>query len=130
MSLDVMRQLANQIRIEEGKKEKLKEATKVIDSNLKVLKYSLVKELEKANLQKIDIPESGLFLITKAYAVKTTDMPLLKQHLVQAGREELLTVNNNTLKSYIKEFPEGYDFSTMGVEVTPSNQLGSRKAKS
>lgn len=114
--------LREKMNEKDEKNTELKEIQKEIDS----LKIALLHEIKESGFKNIKT-DKGTFSPSKHTNVKTVDANLLRKHCMDMGREELLTVNNQRLKSYIKELPADYDLEAMGVSVSEFETLSITK---
>lgn len=115
--------LAMRIRELDTEAKQLEAKAKTVKKDRENLKFELMNHLKADGYEKLAHPKAGKFTCSTILSAKIVDEGLLKKHLAETDREHMLSLNSKKLGSYVKEFPEDFDFASIGVEVNPIEKL-------
>lgn len=123
-------ELAQKYAVLREQKDELNNQLKEVSQKINDIESELIDDLHQAGLSRVDVSGLGSFSISTRCFYKVSDREALMEHLRQHDDEDILSVNHNTLNSYIKDWKTKYDDQDVpGVEFFSKAQIRMRKAK-
>jgi len=111
------------------KKDEINSDLKSVNEKLSAIENEMVEDLHQAGLNRIDVAGLGSFTICTRSFFKVIDKEAFLEHLRQHDDEDILSVNHNTLNSYMKDWNERSSQEEVpGIDFMSKAQIRMRKS--